>query len=111
MDYCVELRRLRCSIAETALVIARELEAGRAQAPFQEKLTALSRPDATVSVRVGILAPTATVAHTLLADFLGPDYNVCKVVVPSRLGYSEVLLQERGFLLDAGDGAKEFADV
>src|SRR6478736_2132740 len=111
MEFCVELRRLRSSIAETALVIARDLEAGRAQAPFQEKLTTLSNPDVPLSVRVGILAPTADAAHALLADFLGPDYNVCKVVVPSRLGYSEVLLQERGFLLDSGDGAKEFADV
>lgn len=111
MDYRADLSKQRQSIALTALAIARDLEAGRAQAPFQEKLNTLSNPDATLSVRVGILAPTADVAHALLADFLGPDYNVCKVVVPSRLGYSEVLLQERGFLLDAGDGAKEFADV
>jgi hypothetical protein len=111
MNFRADLSLQRQSIASNALAIARELEAGRAQAPFQEKLTSLSQPDATLSVRVGILAPTADVAHAILADFLGPDYNVCKVVVPSRLGYSEVLLQERGFLLDAGDGAKEFADV
>ena len=111
MDFRADLSKQRQSIASTALAIARDLEAGRAQAPFQEKLNTLSNPDATLSVRVGILAPTADVAHAILADFLGPDYNVCKVVVPSRLGYSEVLLQERGFLLDAGDGAKEFADV
>jgi hypothetical protein len=111
MLFRADLSQQRQTIAQTALTIARDLEAGRAQAPFQDKLTALAQPDATVSVRAGILAPTASVAHALLADFLGPDYNVCKVVVPSRLGYSEVLLQERGFLLDAGNGAKEFADV
>lgn len=111
MDYRAELSRQRQNLASSALAIARDLEAGRAQAPFQEKLAQLASPEVSLSIRVGILAPTADVAHTLLADFLGPDYNVCKVVVPSRLGYSEVLLQEKGFLLDAGDGAREFADV
>lgn len=111
MDFRGTLFTLRHSLATAALTVAKELEAGRAQAPFQEKFTTLASKDTALSIRVGILAPTPDVAHALLADFLGPDYNVCKVVVPSRLGYSEVLLQERGFLLDAGDGAKEFADV
>ncbi|MDP2138863.1 MAG: hypothetical protein Q8J74_13515 [Candidatus Didemnitutus sp.] len=111
MDFRATLSTQRHSIATAALAVAKELEAGRAQAPFQEKFATLASKDTAVSIRVGILAPTPDVAHALLADFLGPDYNVCKIVVPSRLGYSEVLLQERGFLLDAGDGAREFADA
>jgi hypothetical protein len=111
MDYCAELRRHRQSISEAALFIAREFEAGRAHSPFQERFTTLSLVETSRPVRAGILAASPEVAHALLADFLGPDYNVCKVVVPSRLGYSEVILQERGFLLDSGDGPQEFDDV
>jgi hypothetical protein len=111
MDYRAELISIRQNIVASAAEVARELEAGRAQSPFQEKLQQLGSADASIPVRAGILAASPEVAHALLADFLGPDYNVCKVVVPSRLGYSEILLQERGFLLDAGSGPREFEEV
>ena len=111
MDPRAELCLQRQILANSALLIARELEAGRAQAPFQEKLGALALPAGSHPVRAAILAASPEHAHALLADLLGPDYNVCKVVMPSRLGYSEVLLQERGFLLDSGNGPQEFAEA
>lgn len=110
MEYRTELTKQRHSLATAALAIARELEAGRAVAPFQEKLTHLaSNPD--LPVRAAIIASHAESMHALLSEIIGQDYNVCKVVVPSRLGFSEVLLQERGFLLDTGSGSKEFDDA
>ncbi len=110
MDFCAEIRRHRHSIAEAGLVIARELEAGRAVAPFQEKLTLLTT-NPTLPVRAAVIAAQPEVLHALLSEVIGQDYNVCKVVVPSRLGFSEVLLQERGFLLDTGAGSREFDDA
>lgn len=104
-----DIIRQRHSTAEAALGIARELEAGRAVAPFQEKLTQLAG-DFALPVRAAIIADQPGDLHALLSEIIGQDYNVCKVVVPSRLGFSEVLLQERGFLLDTGDGPREFDD-
>ncbi len=110
MDYCAETRRHRHRIAEAALDIAREIEAGRAVAPFQEKLTWLAG-DPTPPVRAAVIAAQPDVLTALLSEVIGQDYNVCKVVVPSRLGFSEILLQERGFLLDTGAGSREFDDA
>lgn len=110
MDFCTEIRRHRHSTAEAALVIARELEAGRAVAPFQEKLAWLAT-DPALPVRAAVIAAQPETLHALLSEVIGQDYNVCKVVVPSRLGFSEVLLQERGFLLDTGAGSREFDDA
>jgi len=110
MDFCTEIRRQRRQLAEAALTIAREIEAGRAVAPFQEKLGQLAG-DPVLPVRAAVIAAQSDVLHALLSEFIGQDYNVCKVVVPSRLGFSEVQLQERGFLLDTGAGAREFEDA
>ena len=110
MDFRSDLIRSRKDTADAALVIARELEAGRAVAPFQQKLAQLAIADATLPLRAAILAPQSEAIHALLSEIIGHDYNVCKVVVPSRLGYSEILLQERGFLLDTGAGIREFDD-
>lgn len=110
MDYCSEISRHRRAVAESALAIARDLEAGRASAPFQEKLTVLAG-DPTLPVRAAVIPANTETMHALLSEIIGHDYNVCKVVVPSRLGFSEVLLQERGFLLDTGAGAREFDDA
>lgn len=110
MDFCAEIRRHRHGVADAALAIARELEAGRAVAPFQEKLAWLTG-DPALPVRAAVIATQPDTLHALLSEVIGQDYNVCKVVVPSRLGFSEVLLQERGFLLDTGAGSREFADA
>lgn len=110
MDYSAEIRRHRRLAADAALIIAAELEAGRAVSPFQEKLGLLAG-EPVIPVRAAVIAAEPEGLHALLSEIMGHDYNVCKVVVPSRLGFSEVLLQERGFLLDTGAGAKEFDDA
>jgi hypothetical protein len=109
MDFRDEIRRQRRTLAESALTIAHELEAGRAHAPFQERLNQLASEPA-LPVRVALVAAHPDALHGLLSEIIGQDFNVCKVVVPSRLGFTEVLLQERGFLLDTGAGAQEFDD-
>ncbi len=110
MDFCTDLRQQRRTTAQAALAIAVELEAGRAISPFQDKLTQLVG-EPVIPVRAAVIATEPEVLHALLSEIMGHDYNVCKVVVPSRLGFSEVLLQERGFLLDTGAGAREFDDA
>jgi hypothetical protein len=109
MDLRDEISRHRRALAESALSIAHELEAGRAHAPFQEQLTQLAG-DLAPPVRAALIAASPEALHGLLSETIGQDYNVCKVVVPSRLGFSEVLLQERGFFLDTGAGTQEFDD-
>lgn len=79
-------------------------------APFQEKLSWLAA-DPAPPVRVALIATNAEALQAFLSEILGQDYNVCKVVIPARLGFSEIVLQERGFLLDAGAGPREFDDA
>lgn len=109
MNYCEEVRKHRHQAATRALPIAEEIEAGRAVVPFQQQLKQLAGEQAQ-PVRAAIIAAQPEDLHVLLSEIIGHDYNVCKVVVPSRLGFSEVLLQERGFLLDTGAGPQEFDD-
>lgn len=111
MSFSASLIQLRRDVAGAALAVAGELEAGRATAPFRQRLSELARADAEVPVRAAILADRPESLHALLSEVVGHDYKVCKVVVPSRLGYSEIQLQERGFVLDSGAGPREFADV
>jgi hypothetical protein len=78
MDFCTELRRHRRTIAESALTVANELEAGRAVAPFKERLTLLSgQPD--LPVRAAVISAAPEALHALLSEIIGHDYNVCKV--------------------------------
>jgi hypothetical protein len=39
---------------------------------------------------------------------VGDDYNICRVIVPSKIGYTEVLLQERGFSVESGGQRYDF---
>jgi hypothetical protein len=105
-----EIQARRRNLADQALLIGREIEAGRATAPFQDSLAQLAG-EPNLPVRATVISDSPEHAQALLSEVMGGDYKVCKVVVPTRLGYSEVLLQERGFLLDTGSGAKEFDDV
>ncbi len=109
MNHSANVRKHRHQTATSALPIAEEIEAGRAVAPFQQQLKNLAS-DHAQPVRAAIIAANSDDLHALLSEIIGHDYNVCKVVVPSRLGFSEVLLQERGFLLDTGAGPQEFDD-
>ncbi len=110
MDYRSQLRRLRHETAQTASGVANECEAGRAETPFGEQLKALSG-DPLPALRVAVFATRPEALQALLSEIIGLEYKVCKVVVPSRLGFTEVILQERGYQLDSGAGSREFGDA
>lgn len=101
---------LRTKLATGGLELAQELEAGRATTPFQNVFRELGQKAISTPIRAVVIGANPETTYALLSDILGQDYNVCKVVVPSRLGYSEISLHERGYLLDTGAGAREFAD-
>lgn len=88
--------------------LAAQLEAGQAQVPLTDGLRSAADPSHAPLVRVLLcgLSPEA-VARTL-SYLLGHDFAFCKVVVPPRVGYTEVQLQERGFVLEAGSTRQEF---
>lgn len=95
-------------LAQSAAQLAAQLEAGQAQTPLTNGLRRAADASYAPLVRVLLcgLSPEA-VARTL-SQLLGHDFNFCKVVVPSRVGYTEVQLQERGFVLEAGAARQEF---
>lgn len=94
--------------AQAAAQLAAQLEAGQAQMPLTDGLRRAADPAHAPLVRILLcgLSPEA-VARTL-SHLLGHDFNFCKVVVPSRVGYTEVQLQERGFVLEADTARQEF---
>lgn len=96
-------------LAQRGLDLAGEMEAGQAEVPFTEHFRALARePGPAEPIRVILLGLEPESTHAALAYFLGQDYNLCKVAVPSRLGYAEVVLRDRGFVFDTGGEAREF---
>ncbi|MFU8848483.1 MAG: hypothetical protein ACNA77_07175 [Opitutales bacterium] len=111
MSYDSRLAKNRSKTAFALAEIAAEIEAGRAATPFQKALKALTPIEVDAPIRVALLADSSAALHSLLSEIVGHDYNVCTVVVPSRLGYSEIFLQERGFALDDGTGPRDFPDV
>ncbi len=91
--------------------ITSAIEAGQAEMPLTESFQRLAQPLAhapITAVLVGLDAESASVA---LSHLLGQDYHVCKVVVPGRIGYTEVTLQERGFSVERGGRHREFDDL
>ncbi|MGB0370420.1 MAG: hypothetical protein ACPGN3_03660 [Opitutales bacterium] len=111
MDFQSQFQTEFKNLALRGSSLAEDLEAGQAATPFGDAFRQLNDASGGRVVKAVVLGMDADATNAALSCLLGQDYNLCKVCMPSRLGYSEISLQERGFLLEDGDQKLEFDDV
>ncbi len=102
------VRRELGEAAEIAGRLAQAQEAGQAITPLCDAFERLGQPLFSDPVRAVLVGLTPESTAAAVSALVGDDYNICRVIVPSRIGYTEILLQERGFSLDTGESLQEF---
>lgn len=110
-DHHREVDRHLRGFASAVERIAADIEAGQAATPLSDGLrrAGAGSEDQILSVVLIGIAPEAV--SRLLSWLLGHEYHLCKLVVPQRTGYAELLLQERGFIVESGDRRQEFDEL
>ncbi|WP_146209345.1 hypothetical protein [Coraliomargarita sinensis] len=109
--HATEFNRKINELAKRGERLAEELEAGQADSPFTNEFKSLQQSVKSTPIRALVIGIDTETTYAALSSLIEQEYNVCKVFVPSRLGYSEVVLQERGFQMDTGEQRLEFDDV
>lgn len=99
------------AFATSALSVAQDLESGQASSPLSDGFRRLSSPADSQTIKVLLVGLSPESTSSALSQLLNEDFNICRVVVPSRLGYTEVHLQERGFCLETGQDRQEFDNL
>ena len=103
-------RQLR-GLAARGLDFAVTHEAGQAVTPFADALRVLSQDDDGQGLPVVLVGLDPDAVSQVIAWLLGQDHHVCKVVVPERVGFAELVLQERGFAVERKDSRQEFDGI
>lgn len=101
------LRQLR-TLSARGLELALAQEAGQAATPFTEALRELSADDDGHGLTAVLIGLDPDAVSQVIAWLLGHDHHLCKVVVPERVGFAELVLQERGYVLEHQDSRREF---
>lgn len=99
------------NIANAARQIAAKQEAGQAQTPLSALFDNLLPESDGQPVRVLILGFAPAAVSSLVKALIGHDYAVFRVAVPAEIGYTEVVLQDRGFSVERGTTRYEFDDI
>lgn len=94
--------------SEDALVLSHAQEAGQAQTPLCDAFERLQNGFHGEPVHAILLGFSPENTAAAVSALVGDDYNICRVIVPSRIGYTEVLLQERGFSVESGGQRHDF---
>lgn len=95
-------------VADDALQLARTQEAGQAQTPLCDAFDRLQTGFHGEPVHAILLGFSPEDTAAAVTALVGDDYNICRVIVPSKIGYTEVLLQERGFSVESGGQRYDF---
>lgn len=95
-------------LANDALQLASTQEAGQAQTPLCDSLEHLQTGFHGEPVHAILLGFSPEDTAAAVSALVGDDYNICRVIVPSKIGYTEVLLQERGFSVESGGQRYDF---
>jgi len=110
VDHELSLARALSAVVERATGIAAWQEAGQARAPITDCLRRLASDDGQ-PISVALIGLTPEAVSTLLAWLMDHDHHLCKVIIPEQVGVAELLLQDRGFVVEGPKGRQEFEDV
>ena len=88
--------------------LATRQESGMSETPLSNLFNELRAGKRAQPVEIALVGLDPDSVPRVLAALLGQDYPLCRVVIPDRLGYSEIHLCEHGFLLEVGAERREF---
>jgi len=88
--------------------LATRQESGMSETPLSNLFNELRAGKRAQAVEIALVGLDPDSVPRVLASLLGQDYPLCRVVIPDRLGYSEIHLREHGFLLEVGAERLEF---
>jgi hypothetical protein len=88
--------------------IASRQEAGMSETPLTNLFGELRGGKSTGPVEIALVGFDEESVPKVLSSLLGQDYPLCRVVVPDRLGYTEVHLRESGYIFESGNERREF---
>ncbi|MCU0794898.1 MAG: hypothetical protein MUF31_03080 [Akkermansiaceae bacterium] len=88
--------------------IASRQEAGMSETPLTQLFGELRNNRKAEPVEVALVGLDDDSVPLVLSRLLGEEYPLCRVVVPDRLGYTEVHLRESGYIFESGSERREF---
>lgn len=91
--------------------IAVRQEAGMSETPLTNIFNELRSGKTDRPVEIALVGLDNESVPKVLTGLLGQDYPLCRVVIPDRLGYTEIHLREQGFIFETGNERREFAQA
>lgn len=88
--------------------IAARQEAGMSETPLTNLFSQMRLRKSARPVEIALLGLDEESVPKVLARLLGQDYPLCRVVVPDKLGYTEVHLRESGYIFETSHERREF---
>jgi hypothetical protein len=88
--------------------IASRQEAGMSETPLTNMFADMRGGSISRPVEIALVGLDEESVPKVLSTLLGQDYPLCRVVVPDRLGYTEIHLRESGFIFESGNERWEF---
>lgn len=88
--------------------IAARQEAGMSETPLTNMFGELRSGKVARPLEIALVGLDEESVPKVLSTLLGQDYPLCRVVVPDRLGYTEIHLRESGFIFESGNERREF---
>ena len=88
--------------------IASRQEAGMSETPLTNLFGNLRGGNSSAPLEIALVGLDEESVPKVLSTLLGQDYPLCRVVVPDRLGYTEVHLRESGYIFESGSERREF---
>jgi len=99
------------AVVERTTGIAEWQEAGQARTPITDCFRSLKSGDDGQPITVALIGVTPEAVSEVLAWLMDHDHHLCKVVIPEQVGVAELLLQDRGFVVEGPKGRQEFDQV
>lgn len=88
--------------------IAARQEAGMSETPLTQLFASLGKTRSAAPIEIALVGLDDESVPFVLSRLLGEDYPLCRVVVPDRLGFTEVHLRESGYIFESGNDRREF---
>ncbi len=98
------------TVARQGVQTCEQLERGQAEMPMAAQFQALAAGVDAAPFAVILLGLTVEARGAALAWLCGQDFRVFSIHVPREVGLVEVQLQERGYVLEGGDGQRREFD-
>ncbi|MFN7564287.1 MAG: hypothetical protein ACK5TH_21130 [Prosthecobacter sp.] len=111
MQFNKDITERVTKLAAQGQEIAVRQEAGMSETPLTNIFNDLRSGKTDRPVEIALVGLDEESVPRVLTGLLGQDYPLCRVVIPDRLGYTEIHLREQGFIFENNGERREFAQA